>query len=471
MDFVDRDRELQQLDSILERGGPQFVVLHGRRRIGKTALLTHWMDRVGVGRKAYWVAHRTSADVLLRGFSEAVAQMLPMGTAGIVFSDWTVALRQVFALAREDRVILALDEFPYLLESVPEIPSLLQALWDQESPGTQLSLVLCGSHYRMMRDQLLSPRQPLFGRATATLHLEEIGPSDLDPFLPRYSARQLVETYSVIGGVPKYLELWNDGRPVLRNVEDLILSPSSLFRHEAFMLIHDEIAEPRTYLAILECLGAGLKTPADLAARTGIAINHMGKYLHTLVELRLVRRVLSEDVLDRQHTRVSRYEIRDPFLRFHFQFVYRHPDLIEQERTGRLIEIIRARFDSHVGRTGYEELARRAVAVAGDHDELPFQPLHVGRAWSRQAEIDVVGISRQEGAVLLGECKWHGTKVGPDLLAHLRARAEKLPRLDGLRKHFALFSRSGFTKQLQRQASEEGVILFEGPELARVADR
>ena len=465
MGFVDRQTELEHLDAILHKPGPQFIVVYGRRRIGKTALLMHWMERTDASH-AYWVAHRTSPDVLLRGFSEAVARLMNV-EAGIVFSDWSAAFKQIFALAREQRLILTLDEFPYLLGSVPAIPSLLQTLWDRESPDTQLVLVLCGSHYHMMQDQLLSPRQPLYGRATATIHLEEIGPHDLAEFLPRYSAQQIVETYSVIGGVPKYLELWDDGAPVMRNVRDLILSPASMFRHEAFMLIHDELTEPRTYLAILECLGAGLKAPVDLAAETGIAINHMGKYLHTLVALRLVRRVVSADVHDRRHTRVSRYEIRDPFLRFHFEFVYRHPELVEQERTGRLLEIIRSAFSSYVGRTGYEELARRAIASAGDRGELPFDPVHIGRAWSRHVEIAVVAIGRKESAVLLGECKWRSTKMSPQALTDLKERAEKLRRLQGFKKHYALFSRAGFTKQLERQALDGDVLLYEGPELKR----
>lgn len=468
MKFLNRHRELEQLDAILNADGPQFVVVYGRRRIGKTRLITHWINRPVAEGHTYWVAHRTSSDVLLRGFSQAIAGLFPAETTGIVFADWAAALRQVFALARQRRLIVAIDEFPYLVESVPEIPGLLQMLWDRESPGTRIVLVLCGSHYHMMQEEFLSPRQPLYGRATAVIRVEEIGPGDLVQFLPRYSAQQVVEAYSVIGGVPKYLELWDDGAPVLSNVQRLILSPASLFRHEALMLIQDEIAEPRTYLAILECLGAGLKTPADLAREAGIAINHMGKYLHTLVELRLVRRVLSEDVPDRTRTRISRYEIRDPFLRFYFHFVYRHPELVEQNRTQRLVEIIRHGFDSHVGRTGYEELARRAVAEAGDQGKLPFEPMYVGRAWDRQVEINVVAISRKEKAVLLGECKWHSTKMGPEALTDLRERSAKLKHLDGFRKHYVLFSRSGFTQRLTREALQEGVVLFEGPEFKRI---
>jgi AAA+ ATPase superfamily predicted ATPase len=223
-------------------------------------------------------------------------------------------------------------------------------------------------------------------------------------------------------------------------------------------------------LAILECLGAGLKSPADLAREAGIAINHIGKYLRTLVDLRLIRRVLSEDVPDRTRTRASRYEIRDPFLRFYFQFVYRHPELVEQDRTERLAEIIRSGFDSYVGRTGYEELARRAIADAADRKELPLEPLYVGRAWDRQVEIDVVAISRKERAVLLGECKWHSTKMGPEDLADLRERAERLKRLQGFKKHYALFSRAGFTKPLERQALQDGVLLFDGSDFRRITE-
>jgi uncharacterized protein len=469
MVFFNRERELAELDDLLRQDGPQFLVVYGRRRIGKTTLLSHWIDRHGAKTSAYWVAHRTTSDVLLRGFSDTIASLLPARPQGIVFADWNAALQQIFVLARQQRLVVVFDEFPYLVESVPEIPTLLQKLWDQESRETQVILVLCGSHYHMMHHQFLSPRQPLYGRATAVVRVEEMGHGDLGQFLPRYGAKQLVETYSVIGGVPKYLELWDDHVSVLQNVERLILSPASLFRHEALMLIQDEITEPRTYLAILECLGAGLKTPADLARDTGIAVNHMGKYLHTLVELRLVRRVLSEDAPDRNRTRVSRYEIRDPFLRFYFEFLYRHPELIEQNRMGRLAELIRSGFDSYVGRTGYEELARRAVAELGDRRELPFEPLYIGRAWDRRVELDVIAISHRERAALVGECKWQASKMGPGDLTSLRQRAEALKRLRDFKKHYALFSRSGFTKPLVQQAIQEDVLLFNGPDFQRIS--
>ena len=113
---------------------------------------------------------------------------------------------------------------------------------------------------------------------------------------------------------------------------------------------------------------------------------------------------------------------------------------------------------------------RRAVAEAGDRKQLPFEPLYVGRAWDRQVEIDVVAISRRERAVLLGECKWHNSKMGPQDLTDLRERSERLKHLDGFKKHYALFSRSGFTKQLERQALQEDVILFDGADFKRIVE-
>ena len=139
----------------------------------------------------------------------------------------------------------------------------------------------------MMRKQFVSGNGPLYGRSTADLLLDEVTLKDLHLFLPRYSQDQVVETFGVIGGVPKYLEMWDDRKPVLANIESLILSPVTIFRQEAMFLIQDEISEPRTYLAVLEAIGCGAKTPAFIARYTGIAINHIGKYLGVLTELGL----------------------------------------------------------------------------------------------------------------------------------------------------------------------------------------
>jgi AAA+ ATPase superfamily predicted ATPase len=465
--FLDRERERAELERIASRPGSQFVVVYGRRRIGKTALLVHFVEAHPRGPHFYFTAHRSSSELLLNGFSQRFREQLAPERAPFTFDGWEAAFTELFVAARKRRVVAVVDEYPYLAEAVPEIPTLLQRLWDEQAKSSKLLLMLSGSHYHMMQREFLAPSGPLYGRSTAAFLLEELELAQMQLFLPAYGYEDLVATYAVIGGVPKYLELWNDQRPVLRNVRDLVLSPATLFRHEALLLIQDEIAEPRTYLAILEALRAGLKTPTALAADTGVRINHMGKYLSTLLELRIIRRVVSEDAPDPRNSRTTRYEIRDPFLRFHFEFLHRHQELLEQNRTARLAEIIERRFDAFVGKTAYEELARRRIAVLGDAGEIPFVPESVGRAFTRDVEIDVVARGRGD-SLLVGECKWQGTKMAPGSLDDLKRRTQRFVRFSGRSVRYALFSRSGFSRPLLERASAEGVLLFTGAELKRV---
>jgi uncharacterized protein len=398
---------------------------------------------------------------LLASFSEALAACLKV-TGRVRFNSWEEALRQMFVISEKKKLAVIIDEFPYLVECVPGIASLLQKLWDQGKAGSKLRLILCGSQYQMMHTQFFTPRQPLYGRATATLLVEEIPPQHLREFLPRYSAVQAVETFSVIGGVPKYLELWNDRAPVLKNIRDLLLSPSTIFRHEALFLIHDEIAEPRTCLGLLEAIGGGLRTPVQISKITGLPITHVGKYLHQLLALRMVRRVQSAEAPNPAQTRLSRYEIIDPFLRFHFEFLHPYPDLLETRRTDRHLDIITSRFEAYAGKSGYEELARRYLIQLGDTNGLPFTPRHIGRAWCPAAEVDVFATDAKSQSVLLGECKWTARRVDVDVLESLEAKAAAFPRLKQWKKHFALFSRSGFTAELERQAAKRNIMLVSG---------
>lgn len=468
--FINRQEEIALLDGFRRKAGAQFMVVYGRRRIGKTALITHWMSgrpRTKI-RGFYWVAHRSTPEILLRSFSEALASCLDAEIAArLSFATWEDAFKQMFALAKTEPLVAGIDEFPYLLESVPGLASLLQKIWDAQKQGSQLKLILCGSQYHMMHEQFFTPKQPLYGRATSSLLLNEVSPAHLGKFLPRYSPQQIVETYSVLGGVPKYLEMWDDRAPVMHNIRDLLLSPATLFRHEAVFLIHDEIAEPRTYLGLLEAIGGGLRTPVAIAKTTGLPITHIGKYLNHLLELKLVRRVQSAEAPNAAQTRLSRYEIRDPFMRFHFEFIHPHPDLVERNRMTEHMEKITGRFDAYVGKTGYEELARRHLEALGTAGKLPFKPDTVGRAWTPRSEVDVFAINRKSQAALFGECRWTSRKMDVSVLNELQAKAETFPRLKKWKKHFVLFSKSGFTAELTRLAKKESILLFEGPLLGK----
>jgi len=460
-EFLDRAAELEELAAIQRRRGAQFLAVYGRRRIGKTSLLLHWVRSNPDVPAAYFVAQRSTSRFLLEKFSQAMAPLL--GTrSGFTFNSWDDALAEIGNRARDQRVVLIIDELPYLLESEPRFASALQAAWDQQLSKTQLVLAVAGSRYHMMEETFTLGKGPLFGRTTADLLLGEIAPEHLSLFLPRYSSRQLVEVFSVVGGVPKYLEMWNDRRPVLHNIRETVLSPVSIFRHEPMLLIQDEISEPRTYLALLEALGTGAQTPTLLATRVGIALTHVGKYLRTLRDLGIVRRIVSIEAIGRRDTRQTRYEIVDPYLRFHFTFIRPHQHLLEQKRVDRLMEIIGERFDSHVGRNGYEELCRRYIARVGDQHGLPFEIMEVGRIWDRRVEIDVAALDMRSRSVLLGECRWRSRKMGISELERLEQKTSQLTKVRDFEHHLMLFSRAGFTVALRKRAAEKNVLLVEG---------
>lgn len=461
-DFLNRTREIAALHDIHRRKGAQLMAIYGRRRIGKTSLLMHWIEREVKAPSVYWVAWRSTPAVLLAAFSQALQPLLRTDDPGFTFSSWEAALQALARLAEKRPLVVVLDELPYLLESVPSFATILQAAWDRILKRSQLRLIIAGSHYHMMQDTFASPKGALFGRTTADLHVGEVALSDMSLFLPGYSPEQLVETWSVIGGIPKYLEMWNDRHPVLRNVQDVILSPSSIFRNEPSFLIHDEIADPRTYLGILHAIGGGAKRPVEVAQGAGVQLAHVGKYLATLESLRFVRRVVSVDAESPRASRKTRYEVRDPYLKFHFAFVQPNLQLVEQGRIDRLMELIRAGFDAWTGRVGYEEVCRRHVAQLADRRELPLDVLDVGRLWDGRVEIDVAAIDRRSRSALLGECRFRGRPMPVEALDGLRAKAEGIRALAGYKLRYALFSRSGFTAALAQRAKREAVLLVEG---------
>lgn len=465
--FINRTAELAELDQIADRGGATMLVVYGRRRIGKTSLLRQW-GNLHPADNLYWTAYRTSEDILLESFSNQLAALTPGLKSGrLNFRTWEDALQHLFDLAEETPLIVVIDEFPYLVEMAPSFPSLLQRIWDLRKDTAKLSLAISGSHYHMMHEQFASSRKPLYGRAQRLIHLDEILPAELPLFLPRYSPNQVVETYAVTGGVPAYLELWNDRQPVWKNIEDLLISPATFFSQEAILLIQDEISQPRTYLSILQAIGAGLKTPKQISDITGISLSHMGKYLSVLAELRFIRRVLSEDSADRVKSRNTKYEIRDAYLRFHFEFLYPYPDLRESRNPQLNTQIQRA-FPAFVGSTSYEELSRRQLLTWSQDGELSFTTEFVGRAWNRKAEIDVVGINWKDRVVLFGECKWTATKMNASHLEALKTRAALLTKFNGFTKQYALFSKSGFAKSLKEKPDD--ALLVSGGNLERIAN-
>jgi len=464
MRFIDREKELAALEELWARPGAQFLALYGRRRIGKTTLLLAFArDKPHV----YWVASRLSSATLLSSFSRAIHQYIsPQAPLHPDFSygDWETALRQLALLGQERRTLVIIDEFPYLVEAEPGLPSILQNVWDHHLKESDLFLALSGSHVGMMERETGRYQAPLYGRTTGLMLLQPLDFPAVRQFLPRYSLTQQITTYAIVGGIPSYLERWDDGQSVMRNIETRVLGPASLFQLDPPYLLGDELGQPRNYAAILLAIAAGKHTPAEIQKATGIE-GQVSGYLQTLRSLRLIERQVPATVQRPERSRRSRYIIADPYLNFYFRFLAPNMELIEQGRIQVIINEIARQLDTFVARAAFEPLCRAWLIRSGDAGRLPFVPQRVGQWWSSKAQVDVVAINYRDRGVLLGEAKWQTRPVGPGVLETLKAKTREVLPDPGWTVHYALFARSGFTRQLQVRAAREHVILVALPQL------
>jgi len=459
MAFVNREGELGALDEMWRRRGAQFLVLYGRRRIGKTALLLHWARKHS---HLYWVAKRTSAANLLADFSQALYRHENEGAqpeATFSYASWGMALERLNQIARGKRRVFILDEFPYAVAAEPALTSLLQAEWDQRLQESRAFLVLSGSRIGMMAREVLSHRAPLFGRATGTMLLQPLPLKCLKEFFPRYSPVQLVTVHAILGGVPTYLQTFDDGLSISENIRRTILSETTVFRQEPVLLIQDEVTEPRNHLAILQAIGQGARTQSEIARLAGVDRAHTGRYLSTLQQLQLVRRDIPATERNPAKSRKGHYTIADPYLRFHFRFLSPRMDWLEYGRTDRVLEVIQSELPGFVGSSAFEPMCRQWLVGAGDQGKLPFVPERVGGYWDRRLQLDVVALSWAERSILLGEAKWTERPMGVNELEDLIRRSRTVVPGHQWHVQYALFSRSGFTRSLRQKAKGQPVML------------
>jgi len=462
--FIDRERELAMLEERYGSDQAELFVLYGRRRVGKTELLRAFCQGK---RHVFFVADLGSEALLLTAFSQAIGEHLLGPGVPLAFSTWDAAFEYLTNEAKVERLVVVLDEFGYLAQANPAFPSILQRLWDTHLKDTHIFLVLCGSYVSLMEREVLAYRAPLYGRRTGQYLLTPLDFSKAALFFPLYSPDDLVTTYAVLGGTPAYLRQFDDRRPFVENVRDRILTPQTYLYDEPRFLLLQEVREPRSYFAILEAMARGNTRPNEIAQAAGLGGGAAAMpYIKMLMELRLVERRVPATERHPHKSRKGIYRIGDPFFRFWFRFVYPYRSALEEGRVAQVVEKqVVPRLEEFVADT-FEEVCRRHVWQL----ELPFTPERVGAWWSPRGEIDVVAISDEARAVLVGECKWSTKPVGTDILDGLRRKAQLLQHEGSWDQvHYALFSRAGFTKAVQEATAQQGVALISSQDLVQTA--
>lgn len=456
MEFLDREMELEMLrEHLLARDGAGLFVLYGRRRIGKTELLRHALD--GVPRAAYHVATHSTLTEELRRLSAtlAAAWSAPLLAAQPLASAEALL---AFLTSVEGPAILALDEFPYLVESCPELPGLLQACWDETLVHRGLKLVVCGSSVTMMERTFLSPRAPLFGRRTGQLRLGPLAPHHLAGAFP-WEPRDLVELAALFGGVPGYLARLDPALPPADNLRRQVLALGEPLYEEVPFLLREELREPRVYYAILATIAGGAQKFGEISSKVGLDRANLNRYLATLGELGLVEREVSVTERYPHKSRKGLYRIADPFIATWFAFVHPNRDQIERGQVDEVWQsTIRPALPAYLSRA--VERVLQALFTSGPLAGLvPFPVGAAGRYWSRTAELDLVLLDQERRRAFVAEIKWGAKPVAPALLAHLRRRVAGEAAFSGLDLTCAVISRAGFTASVDLNPRERLVDL------------
>lgn len=464
--FVDREAELQSLEREYAREGSSFVVVYGRRRVGKTELISRFIRN---RRSLYYLATEEPELQNLESFQSVAADFLQSDLLRAArISRWEDVFREIVRACgpTDERAVIVIDEFQYLGRANPAYPSIFQRIWDTMLKDANVMLVLCGSLISLMRDQVLSEESPLYGRRTAQIRMGQIPFSRYREFLLGRSTRELVERYAVTGGVPKYIELFNDEKDVYSAISANALDRSGFLYDEPNFLLQREVPDVGTYFALIRAVAGGAHRPSEISRSFGIRQTSLGKYLKTLIDLDVLERQVPVTESNPDKSKKSLYRIKDNFLQFWFRFVLPNLSYLETGRTAAVEKRIREHFiDGHVAYV-YVDVCRERLWGLADSGELGFVPERVGRWWSGSDEIDVVGLSASEGRAVWGECKFWKDPVGANVLRALEEKAARIPwERDRRTDAFALFSASGFTDELRVIAgARDDVVLVDDSE-------
>lgn len=456
MAFYDRQRELALLDDLYARQDGQMFVLYGRRRVGKTALVVHWLET----RKfpyLFWTADRTSTAAQLRSLSRAIQGYVSPGQpapADFTYGSWEIVLNEIIRLGETQRLTVVFDEFTYLIEAEPALPSILQRLWDHRFKHSNVFLILTGSHAGMIEREVLAYRSPLYNRATASVYLQPLSFGVLTDFFPGYSAEDRAVVYACVGGVPQYLELLDPNRAVDWNIQQLLTS--AMIIDDAGAMLRDQLSKPRNYVAVVEAIASGFTRMTEIAAMAGLQHSAVGKYLSVLQRLGVVVRNVPATVRRPERSKKGRYRITDHYLRFYYRFIAQQRSNLELGLTQQAWRNIQKHLPEFVGVYIFEDLCREWVLRQGDAGRLPFVPRRVGSFWGTgKPQIDVVAVNEDDHAILLGECKWTAEPIRKRVVERFLQRAQQVvpSPAEQWQVTYAFFSRSGFTDEAREAAA------------------
>lgn len=464
MKFIGRKAELEKLNAEYEHDS-SFVVIYGRRRVGKTTLIKEFLKKKTA---FYFLATEELESQSMKRLAGVAARMTQNSLLQkTVFTDWLDLFQVIADYQPDKKKVLVIDEFPYLVKTNPAFPSILQNAWDEILMGRNVMLILSGSLIGMMQKYALSYSSPLYGRRTSQMRLAPL------PFTDVYDAQNLpfekaAEQYAVTGGVPKYLEFFEDGRELIEQLKDAVFSKSGFLYEEPFFLLKSESVTAVNYFSIIKAIADGNHKLGRIAGALGQETSALTPYLSTLSDLGLIEKRTPVTEKNPEKSRKGLYFISDHFMRFWFRYVYPYKGELELDNMQIVLDEISKDFKEKFTASAYEDICREIFVNLCRKGIISFVPSRIGAYWLNDCdgdtEIDVMAVDHQNKRIFAGECKYHAKPVDAPVYFRLREKvlnaAEMKKGFPGYEVLYGIFSKSGFTRRLLETASENTSLLL-----------
>ena len=445
--------ELSQLNRLYNSDKFEFAVIYGRRRVGKTAIINEFVkDKNAI----CFTGVETNASQNLENLSKCILEFgtdVPMDTT---FSSFQSALEYVFKLSLNKRIVLCIDEYPYVARASKSLTSTLQLLIDKYKDISKLFLILCGSSMSYMEDNVLAYKAPLYGRRTAQFKILPFEFSQSCEYFKNFSAQDKAIAYGIVGGTPQYLLQIDDKVSIEENIKNLYLNPISAIYEEPNNLLKQEVREPAIYNAVITAVARGASKLSQISSKVGEDTSVCATYIKNLVSLGIVKK---ETPYGETSTRKTIYSIEDNMFRFWYRFVPENSSIISRGATELAYSRIAPHLSDYMGAV-FEEICKQYLWEQLLNGKTPISFTDLGRWWGanpktrQQIEIDIMGTADKNTA-LFGECKWTNSKVDLSILEKLIARGELFGFAN---KHYYIFAKTDFTKSCIEKANELGNV-------------